>query len=132
MTALNDDRRAEVTAPTRGRTSWVWDLAFGLVRAIAHHAPNAYAVFGIFILCGAAVAVAFTAGFAELAGHVEAGRTQAFDDRVMRAIGAHQTPLMQSIMLDITALGTTSVVMMLVLITGLFLWLHQHKQSAGL
>ena len=136
MPILPDDRRGlgapETRNATRGHTRWAWDVAFRLIRRIAHHARNAYAVFGIFILCGALIAVAFTLGFAELARHVSHGSTQAFDDRVMRAMGAHQTPAGQATMLEITAMGTTSVVMMIVLISGTLLWLNQHKQSAAL
>jgi undecaprenyl-diphosphatase len=35
-------------------------------------------------------------------------------------------------MLEVTALGTGTVVAMIVFITALFLWLNQHKHSAGL
>ncbi|MEP6602290.1 MAG: phosphatase PAP2 family protein, partial [Nitrospirota bacterium] len=44
--------------------------------------------------------------------------------------GAHHTKLLDGAMLEITALGTATVVMMIVCVAGLFLFLTQHKFSA--
>ena len=48
----------------------------------------------------------------------------------MHWVGAHQTPGVQAVMLEITALGTGTVVGMIVLIAGMFLWLNHHRHSA--
>jgi undecaprenyl-diphosphatase len=101
-----------------------------MLRFLAKHARSAYTVFGIFLLSGAAVALVGTWAFAELAGHVSSGKTQMFDDTVMRWVGHHQYPWLQSIMLEITALATGSVGLAIVLISGMFLWLNKHKHSA--
>jgi undecaprenyl-diphosphatase len=117
---------------TRHHFRRFWDVIFDVLRFIARHANNAYATFGIFVLIGAAIAVAGTWGFAMLAGHVRSGGTQAFDDTVLRWIGAHRTPAVDAFMLEITSLGTGSVVTMIVAVAALFLWLNQHKHSAAL
>jgi undecaprenyl-diphosphatase len=103
---------------------------FGALRLIARHAGSAYAVFGIFLLSGTAIAVVFTWAFSELAEHVRKGSTQPFDDAIMHWVGAHQNPHLGAVMLEITALGTGTVVGMIVLITGMFLWLNHHRHSA--
>ncbi|MGH7618239.1 MAG: phosphatase PAP2 family protein [Gemmatimonadaceae bacterium] len=108
----------------------VWDAIFRALRFIARHAGNAYAVFGIFLLSGTAIAIVFTWAFSELAKHVSKGSTQPFDDAIMHWIGAHQIPLLESVMLEVTALGTGTVVGMIVLIAGTFLWLNRHRHSA--
>jgi undecaprenyl-diphosphatase len=108
----------------------VWDIIFDVVRFIARYAENAYATFGIFILAGAAIAIAGTWAFAMLAGHVTSGSTQAFDNAVLRWLGAHRVANLDAVMLDITSLGTSSVVAMVVGVAALFLWLNQHKHSA--
>jgi undecaprenyl-diphosphatase len=126
-TRIGFDRR---TTPGRGRTRLFWDLVFSMLRFLARHAHNAYTVFGIFLLSGAAVAVIGTWAFTELAGHVSSGKTQAFDDAVMHWVGLHQFPMLQAFMLEITALATTSVVTAIVVISGMFLWLNKHKHSA--
>jgi undecaprenyl-diphosphatase len=128
------DRRqppgANASSHTRGHFRLVWDVVFGILRTIRKHVENAYLVFGIFLLSGAALAVVGTWGFAELAGHVRSGSTQAFDDAVMKWMAEHQTPLIQQIMLEFTALGTGTVVTMIVVIGSMFLWLNKHKHSA--
>lgn len=108
----------------------MWNLVFGVLRFLARHVGNARAIFGIFLLSGAVIAVGFTWAFAKLAGHVSSGGTQAFDDAVMHWIGAHQNDTLQAVMLEITTLGTGTVVGMLVLVAGMFLWLNEHKHSA--
>jgi undecaprenyl-diphosphatase len=59
-----------------------------------------------------------------------AGGTQAFDESVLRWMGAHHTPFLDSAMLEITALGTGTVVLMIVCISALFLGLTRHRYSA--
>lgn len=76
------------------------------------------------------MAVAGTWLFSEIAEHVIAGSTQRFDDGVLRWIAAHQTPLAQSTALEITALGTGSVVVMIALVSALFLSLGPHRYRA--
>jgi undecaprenyl-diphosphatase len=45
-------------------------------------------------------------------------------------MGAHHSPVLDNIMLEVTALGTGTVVMMIVAVAALFLVLTQHKYSA--
>ena len=124
------DRRVVSEGPTRGHLSLVWDLIFGSLRFIGRHARNVYAIFGIFLLSGAAVAILFTWAFSEVAEKVRAGSTQGFDDAVLHWMAMHQTKPVQTAMLEITSLGTGTVVGMIVFIAGMFLWLNQHKHSA--
>lgn len=130
MTSPASHRRSPSMSHTRGRLRPLWDAIFGMVRLIARHVTSVTAVFGIFLMSGAVIAIAATWGFAELAGHVRQGKTQQFDDAVMHWIGAHQDPRLESAMLEITALGTGTVVGVIVLIAGMFLWLNAHKHSA--
>jgi microcystin degradation protein MlrC len=112
MSSAPNERRAPTEAgpDTRAHFRRLWDVAFVAVRFIARHAHNTYATFGIFVLAGAAIAVAGTWAFAELAGHVSSGGTQAFDDAVLQWLGQRRTKPLDAFMLDITSLGTSSVV----------------------
>src|SRR5947209_9932463 len=112
----DNDRRqiAGAASPTRGKSRLAWDGIFRVLRLIRKYVQNAYLVFGIFLLAGAAVTVFCTWAFTELAGNVRSGTTQAFDEAVMRWIGAHQYPALQKTMLEITSLGTGTVVAMIV------------------
>jgi undecaprenyl-diphosphatase len=126
------DRRqaASAASPTRGHTKLAWDVIFGGLRLIRKHVANAYVVFGIFLLSGATIAVLCTWLFAELAGTVRSGATQRFDDAIMHWVGTHQNPIVHKVMVEITSLGTGTVVGMLVFVSGTFLWLNRHKHSA--
>ena len=132
MSTSADERRdiPETGPDTRGHLRRVWDVVFVALRFIARYAHSVYATFGIFILAGAAIAIAGTWGFASLAGHVTSGGTLAFDDAVLRWLGDRRMPTLDAVMLDITALGTSSVVTMVVGVAALFLWLNKHKHSA--
>lgn len=117
---------------TRGRGQLLWDMVFGSIRGIGRVAHNFYATFGIFLLTGAMVAIAGTYAFAKFAGHVSSGRTQAFDDTVLRWIGEHRPIALEPVILEITFLGTGTVVTMIVAVSALFLWLSRHRYSAAL
>jgi undecaprenyl-diphosphatase len=127
---LDNERRDRSQPRTRGNFHVIWDVIFGVFRLIRRYVENAYTAFGIFLLAGAAIAIAFTYAFSEIAQKVRAGHTQQFDDAVMRWIAAHQYKGLQTAALEITSLGTGTVVGMIVLIAGLFLWLNSHKHSA--
>jgi len=131
-TTAAGERRGPSTEQTRRHLRLIWDVIFGVLRFIARRVGNAYATFGIFLLSGAALAIACTWAFSEVAEHVRQGTTQPLDDAVMRWIGQHQYRALQSVMLEITALGTGTVVAMIVFVAGTFLWLNKHKHSAAL
>jgi undecaprenyl-diphosphatase len=85
---------------------------------------------GLFLVAGIVISIIATWVFGEFAEIVVAGKTQAFDETVLRWIGAHRTPLLDSAVVEITALGTGVVVMMIVSISALFLALTRHRYSA--
>ena len=127
-----DDRRQRGGAATRGRAHLAWDILFRVLRWSAAHARGAYTTFGIFLLAGAAVAGTLTWAFAKLAARVQSGKTQAFDDAVLRFLGAHQQTFWHDAAIELTALGTGLVVFMTVAVAALFLWLTRHRHSAVL
>jgi undecaprenyl-diphosphatase len=96
-----------------------YERAHGLVGAL-----------GIFFVGGLVVAIAGILTFVELASEVREGETQSFDEAVIRWMADHQTPLLDVAVLEVTALGTGTVVLMIVVIAALFLTLTQHRYSA--
>ena len=101
-----------------------------LFRRAVEHANTVTGALGIFLIAGFLLAAAGTFGFTELAEHVRSGSTTAFDDAVLTWLGGHHTKLIDAVMLEITALGTGTVVLMIAGIAGLFLVLTEHKYSA--
>ena len=120
----------ERRARARGHARHGWNLLFQGLRFIARHVGNFYTALGIVLLAGAALAVSGTWAFVQIADVVREGATQTFDDTVLEWMGAHQTPLVEKVMFEITLLGTGIVVMTIVFISALFLWLSDHRFSA--
>lgn len=116
---------------TRGPARAFWDALFRLLRAIAGHAHSLYAAVGLFLLVGSVLALAGVWAFVALADQVNEGATQAFDTAVLQWVAQHPFPRwMEPVTLEITMLGTGTVVLMIVSVAALFLALTKHRHSA--
>jgi undecaprenyl-diphosphatase len=122
--------REERRATRRGKLSALSTPIYRALRVSAAKADTLVGALGIFLVAGLIVAVIGAAAFVTLASHVRSGSTQEFDDSVIRWMGAHHSPGLDAVMLEITALGTGTVVLMVVAVAALFLVLTQHKYSA--
>jgi undecaprenyl-diphosphatase len=103
-----------------------------VLAAVVRRLRDLYAAAGVVLLAGAAVAALGIVAFAWVAAHVVAGRTQAFDEAVLGVLARHRVPWLQSLMLDVTLLGATSVVVGIAVVAALFLALTRHRDSAAL
>lgn len=121
------ETRTPAKAPGGGAEIEVVTSAF---RKTLARAGSLLGAVGIFLIGGFVVALVGTLGFAELAEHVTAGATQAFDESVLIWLSQHRNPLSDSAMLELTALGTGTVVLMISGIASLFLVLNKHRYSA--
>ena len=121
-----EERRAE----QRGPLSSLANPIYGALRVSTAKADSLVGALGIFLIGGLIIAVVGTALFVALASYVRSGSSQAFDDSVIRWLAAHHTRGFDVAMLEITALGTGIVVMMVVAVAALFLVLTEHKYSA--
>jgi undecaprenyl-diphosphatase len=106
------------------------DPIFRALRSLIDRGGTIFGALGIFLVAGIVVAAIGTWVFAEITEKVIAGRTQAFDEAVLRWIYARHMPVLDGAMLEITALGTGTVVMMIVGVAALFLALTRHRYSA--
>lgn len=106
------------------------DPVFHVLQSLIERGGTVLGALGIFLVAGVVVAAIGTFVFNEITEKVLAGGTQAFDDAVLRWIGTHHTKFLDSAMLEITALGTGAVVVVMVSVAGLFLALTRHKYSA--
>ena len=121
-----EERRSE----QRGLTATYSNPVYKGLRTAIDKAGTLAGAVGIFLLGGLIIAAFGTWIFVEVGEHVRSGTTQAFDEAVLRWLGAHHTKTFDAIMLEVTALGTGTVVIMIVAVAGLFLVLTQHKYSA--
>jgi undecaprenyl-diphosphatase len=123
---MDDERRLT----RRSSLDQYWDPFYSALRATAGKAGTTVGALGIFLVAGLIVAAASTAAFVEVAEHVRAGSTQIFDESILRWMSEHRSGTLDAVMLEITALGTGTVVFMIVAVASLFLVLTQHKYSA--
>ena len=101
-----------------------------LLEALFDRAGSLLGALGIFVVAGAVIASFGTWLFSELAETVMSGGTQSFDEAVLRWIYLRHTPALDATMIEITALGTGTVVLMIVCVAALFLSLTKHRYSA--
>ena len=116
----------------RGRFTALWNLVFRGMRRAGIDAQSFYTTVGIFLVVGAIIAIAATVAFASLAEHVLAGGTQAFDVAILEWLHGHQSKTLTAVMVEMTYLGTGTVVIVVVGVAALFLWHTEHKHSARL
>ena len=110
----------------------LWDLIFRGLRAAGMRANTFYTTVGIFLIVGVVIAIGGTLAFAEVGEWVQKGVTQSFDVAVLQWMHEHNSPLLTQLAVELTYLGTGTVVLMIVAVAALFLWHTQHKHSARL
>ncbi|HEX6908806.1 MAG TPA: phosphatase PAP2 family protein [Longimicrobium sp.] len=123
------DRRAE---PRTGAANRLRDGLFRLLRLIGRHVEGFYAAVGVFLFTGLALVTLAAAAFAQLAEAVVEGQTEAFDNAILRFMGENGAPWLDTLVLEVTALGARMVVYMVVLIASAFLWQSRHHYSAAM
>jgi len=109
-----------------------WNLIYHGMRTAGLDAKSFYTTVGIFLTIGVIIAVIATMAFAELAENVLAGGTQAFDVAILQWLHGHQSKPLTALMVEMTYLGTGTVVIVVVGVAALFLWHTEHKHSARL
>ena len=115
-----------------GKRGVVLRLLHTIFHFIARHVTGFWGAIAAYLTVGFFIGLACTALFAAFASAVHNGLTQSFDDAVLRQLAALRSPFMDATMLEITALGGGSVLIMVVLIASLFLWITDHKWSVYL
>jgi undecaprenyl-diphosphatase len=116
----------------RGKLSVFRDLLYRVLRFIARHVSGFFAAIALFFTAGVAIFLVAAIAFTAIAGVVSVGVTQSFDDSVLAWFARHRTPWLDHIMLQVTALGNGTVLIVLVLVASVFLWQTQHKWSVYL
>ena len=113
----------------RGHLTVVRDALYTTLRLIAKHIRGFYGAIAAFVTVSLLVGVAAVSMFAAFASLVTGGFTQTFDERILQWLEAQRSPVMDRVMLEISALGTGAVLLVLVLVASVFLWLTKHHWS---
>lgn len=127
MTEPDDRRRAE-----RPRLKPVADALYGVFRLIGGHAHGFYTAVLTYLSFSFFVGIAAVWLFAEMAGYILGGATQALDESVLQWVVAHRTTTLDRVALEATALGNVATLAVLVLGVSVFLWLTRHRLSVVL
>lgn len=107
-------------------------LLVAALRLARSHFHNLRAALGLVVLAGAALAALLGVTFAWVAHRVRAGSTQAFDEGALRWVAAHRIPWLESTLLELTFLGTGTVVVTIAGVAALFLALTRQRTAAAL
>lgn len=126
MTTRPPEMPAHPPADMKIRSSSVHHVLKGAIRK----AGTVLGGLGILLVAGMVIAIAAVWAFGEFAERVMSGQTQAMDESILRWIASHQSSVLDEAMVEITALGTGVVVLMIVCVSGLFLALTRHRYSA--
>ncbi len=122
------DRRRQA----RGRLKIAGDALFRTLRFIARHVEGFWAALAAYLSVGLVAGILAVWVFVALGQVVLGGATQAFDDGVLRWLAAYRTPVLDNIALQVTSLGNTAVLIMVLAIASVFLYLSRHRYSAYL
>jgi undecaprenyl-diphosphatase len=107
-------------------------LVASALRRAGARGRDASTTLGMVVFAGGIVATLGVLAFAFLATFVRGGRTQAFDDAVLRWLGAHRVLWLEQGALEVTFLGTGTVVVAMASVAALFLALLRQRTAAWL
>lgn len=116
----------------RGPVHVLGDPLYSALRWIERHVRGFFSAITVFLLLGVIVAGAAAVVFAALGRLVRAGATGAFDQWVLERVAAYRTPGLTEAFLELTTLGNTSVLVVVVGVASVFLWLTRHRYSVYL
>jgi undecaprenyl-diphosphatase len=115
-----------VTAPSPQLEAALHPLV-RLLRWLRDKVHGIYTALGVFLVVALALGLAAVWGFAALASRVARGATQRFDDAILQWINTHSNPTLDSIALQITAVGNGATVAAITLILIAFLWVLKQR-----
>jgi undecaprenyl-diphosphatase len=115
--------------PRRGPLVVPRDLLYRWLRWAAAHFRSVYTVLGLFLSLGLLATMLATGFFVVVSRAMLGGRTQQMDIAFMQRIEYLHTPLLDVAALEITALGSITVVALVAAIASALLWTSEHRWS---
>lgn len=102
------------------------------VRFVAGHAHGLYTAIAAYLSLSFLLFLFALVGFGMFAEEVLEGGTQRFDEAALHAVSGLRADWLDHVMLEVTGMGNTGTVVVVVLLAGLFLWLTRHHLSVYL
>ena len=97
------------------------------LRWLLAHVHNLYAAVGLLLTLALVLAVAGAWAFEKIARAVARGETQRFDDAILLWLHSHSTPTLDTVALQITAVGNGLSVVVIGLVACAFLWAMRER-----
>jgi undecaprenyl-diphosphatase len=107
----------------------VRNLLYHWLRWAAARFRSVYTVLGLFLSLGLIATLLAMGLFAAISRWMIAGQTQRLDLTVMRWIERFHTPTLDVAALEVTALGSATVVALVALVASALLWTSEHRYS---
>jgi undecaprenyl-diphosphatase len=115
--------------PRGGLLSPLRDLFYRWLRWAAGRFRSVYTVLGLFLSLGLLVTVVALVSFTAIGRAVAIGYTQRMDVAFMRWVEQFHSPLLDIVALEVTALGSITVVTLVALVASALLWTTDHRYS---
>lgn len=110
----------------------VGDALYGMLRFIGRHVRGFYGAVITYLSFSFFVGLAAVWAFLELGDTVLDGETQRFDEAVVSWVATHRNEILDHVALEITALGNTLTLALVVIMVCTFLWLTHRRFSVAL
>lgn len=129
---MEDEVQGDRRTRPRGREAKAGNALYALLRLIARHVRGFYAAILTYLSFSFFIGLGAVWTFAALADEVLEGETQRFDEAVLSWIATHRSDALDQFALEVTALGNTLTLTVVVLAVSTFLWLSRHRLSVAL
>jgi len=116
----------------RARERWLdplRDLFFRWLRWAADRFRSVYVVLGLFLSLGLLATVLAMVVFALIGRFVVTGYTHRIDVALMQWVSLYHSPMFDVLALEITALGSITVVALVAMVASALLWTSEHRYS---
>jgi undecaprenyl-diphosphatase len=110
----------------------VFKYFYSILRFVARHVAGFWGAIVALLTAGFIAGLVAALLFALFAAAVHQGWTQGADVTLLRQLSVIRTPWLDEAMLEVTALGGGSVLIMMAIVAALFLWMTEHKWSVYL
>lgn len=108
------------------------DALYGVLRFIGRHIRGFYGAVITYLSFSFFVGLIAIWGFLEFAETVLEGQTQRFDEAVVTWVATHRSGILDHLALEVTALGNTLTLALVVILVSAFLWFTHRRYSMAL
>ena len=122
-------RRERQDESPAGLPSALRGLLLPLLRWVGRRVPGFHGPLAVVLGLALALILGSLAAFTELAEWVGEGKTRAWDEQLLLRVHQHSSPFLDLAAGEVTALGATVVMGMVLFVASVLLWVSNHRYS---